>query len=137
MKPENQDIEPLSPEEEQEMELSGLLQKPLFPILILLIAISKDFVDLISAGFLGILTSFIAGIIIWLWMLGKMNVVKKRLTRWFLKRFIIGMLIDALPIVGMLPITVILVLMAHNRETKIVKVFYAGLEKLSPLVGGG
>jgi len=130
------DSEQLSADEEAEISLNGAPVKPLFPFMILLVALLKDFIDFISFGFLGILTSIVAGLVIWLWMLGKIGMIQKRLTKWFLRRFIIAMFIESIPLVSMLPITTILVLLAHNKEKVIVQKFYLALEKLHPLVGG-
>jgi len=135
MNPDTEDFKPFTIEEAGEVESWNMPGEPNFPILIFLVAVFKDFIDIVSGGFLGWLTSLIAGIVIWFWTLGKTNIVEKRLMRWFIRRFIIRMLLDALPIVGMWPFATTLILAAHHREKKLVKLFYEALGKINPLVG--
>ena len=109
-------------------------EDPSFPIFILMAAILKDFIDILDFTFLGIIVSsvatFILTLIIFLWMLGKLNFYQKALLRWFWKRFIVIMFIEYIPFLSIVPGMTFLVLIAHYREKKIVREFLMILEIL-------
>ncbi|MFW5887351.1 MAG: tripartite tricarboxylate transporter TctB family protein [Bacteriovoracia bacterium] len=115
--------------------------KPIFPIMIMGVAVFKDFIDFIQLTGAGIiitiLTTLITFVIFFIWMLNKstsggwwkrrlMKVLWKRLSIWLLGAAII----EAIPLLGFLPATSIFVLMVHHEEKKIVKLFNEFLETL-------
>ena len=124
-------------EEDINQMLKDPPSSPSFPIFIVTTAIIKDFLDfpgeaLIVTIVLTTIASFGMGIIILFWMLGKMSggFWKKAMIKWFWKRYLLAMMLELIPFVKMVPATTILVLMAHYRETKLVKLMNGGLEIL-------
>jgi hypothetical protein len=109
---------------------------PPFPIFIVFFAATKDVLDSLDLTLIGIifttLLTFTIGVTIAIWMLGKMKggFWKKALIKWFWKRFLLAFMIELLPFGKIIPATTILVLMAHYRELKIVKLLNASLEIL-------
>jgi hypothetical protein len=55
---------------------------------------------------------------------------KKPLIKYIWRRFAIVFLVELIPIVKIIPANTIFILLAHFRETKIVKVFNFALEKM-------
>jgi hypothetical protein len=108
-----------------------------FPIFIFLIALMKDMVDLIAnLSFFGIFLiwvgSFFMSVVLFLWFLGKMQGKwwKKRMLTWAIRRALLALALESMPIFSIIPATTILVIMTHNRETKIVRMLSQVLETL-------
>lgn len=106
------------------------VKKPDFPFMILLAAILKDILDVASIGFLGFFTNIILGLVIFFWILGKSSFLRKRMTRWFIRRYVATFIVESVPFINFLPITTILILLTYNREKKIVQLFHKELERL-------
>lgn len=122
---------------EAEQVLSDPPSTPSFPIFIASMAVLKDILDI--PGDFGIVTiilttlaSVTLGFIIFLWGLGKISggLWKKAMIKWFWKRFMLMFLIEIIPFGKMVPATTILVLMAHYREAKFVKLIDGGMSIL-------
>jgi hypothetical protein len=111
-------------------------EKPQFPFLIVFAAIAKDILDFLEFTIIGmVLTfplSFILALTLFVWCLGKISGGwwKKKLISWLWKRYILTILIEFIPFCKIIPATTIFVLMAHYRETKIVKTMNQALEEL-------
>lgn len=111
-------------------------QMPDFPYIIASLALLKDISDAISLTGIGyvvvIATSFCMSIVLFIWALGKMDGGwwKKRCIRGLLTKYGIAISIEFLPFVSIVPTTIIFVLMAHYRETKVVKIMNQALEQL-------
>lgn len=97
---------------------------PSFPILMLFAAMTKDALDLLSVGLLGWLFSLFFAIIVWFWLFGKLNFVKKFL----LRRLVFNVIIGMIPGLNFLPETTIFVILGHYKETKVVKILFRTLE---------
>lgn len=122
-------------EEEHVAKLEeGLPDKPIFPINILLVAALKDAIDIFDLTIIGIIPTTILTVVIWLilfwWMWSKINWWQKGLTRWALRRLVIFMLGEVTPFLKIIPFSSIFVVMAHNREKKIVQLFYQVADKI-------
>ena len=105
-----------------------------FPMLIIMVAIFKDMIDLGSFGLLGIITSPIFIMILFFWRFGKSNYIRRKLTKWILRRYIAAFVIGIIPGLNILPEATILVLLIHYREKKVVQEFYKALEVLHKVV---
>lgn len=110
---------------------------PPFPYFIFSIALLKDIVDVIATiTLVGIVLSmalsFLFALILFFWTMGKMSGGwwKKRLINYILVRYGITIAIEFIPGVNIIPTTTIFILMAHYRETKIVKLLNLALEEL-------
>lgn len=110
---------------------------PSFPILIVALAVTKDFLDMMSFTLIGLVFvmpfSIGVAIILMFWCLGKIHGGwwKKRMIRWLWMRYVIAILIEFIPFVQfIIPATTIFVLMAHYKETKVVQLMNEGLELL-------
>jgi len=115
-----------------------------FPIIIFGFAVMKDFiidptlagveltgVGALVAGGLGLAINFVFVLTIFFWMLGKLSFIQKRMIRWLIRRAIFAGLLGTVPVISLIvPEATILVLIAHNKEKAIVKLFLAGLEKI-------
>lgn len=110
---------------------------PPFPFLILSLAILKDFLDglanltvilVIGTTILG----FAVGLAIAIWMFGKLSGGwwKKAMMRWIWIRLGLAITIEIIPFVQVIPANTIIVLMAHYKEVKIVRLFNRALERL-------
>lgn len=119
----------LTIEEAREFQLTGP-STVYFPFVILFIAIIKDFVDVISIGFMGWLGSIIIGFVLWIWIRLKTNILQRLMFRYFIRRFLLALVIGFIPILNFLPEATILVFLVHNREKKLVAFFYDNLERL-------
>lgn len=112
-------------------------EHPSFPYGIFTIAFLKDSLDvLLELSIIGIpvstALSFLMTIVLFFWFLGKMQGVwwKKKTISWMWKRLLLGAVIEHIPFLKLIPTFTILVLMAHYRETKLVKIFNAVLEEM-------
>lgn len=110
---------------------------PPFPYFIFSIALLKDIVDVIATiTLVGIVLSmalsFLFALILFIWTMGKMSGGwwKKKLINYILVRYSITIAIEFIPGVNIIPTTTIFILMAHYRETKIVKLLNLALEEL-------
>lgn len=116
--------------------LEGEQPLPQFPMLMVSMAAVKDIFDSLDFTGVGIILttilSVIFGVTIALWMLGKMKGGwwKKALIRWFWNRYMLAFIIEFIPGLKIVPATTILVLMAHYRELKLVKLLNGALEIL-------
>jgi hypothetical protein len=80
------------------------------------------------AMIIGIMTSFM----LFFWMWGKVKGMwyKKMILGWAWKRFIITAFAESFPILNIFPGATIFVLMAHFRETKVVRLMNAALDAI-------
>jgi hypothetical protein len=123
---------------EEIMEMKGeKTPLPPFPYFIFTIAVLKDIVDVIATitvvGIvLSMALSFLFALILFMWTMGKMSGGwwKKKLINYILVRYGITIIIEFIPGVNIIPTTTIFILMAHYRETKIVKLMNLALEKM-------
>jgi hypothetical protein len=117
---------------------AGKVEKPSFPYFILIIAVLKDIVDVVATATLvgvvfSIALSFLFSLILFFWTLGKINGMfgyKKKMIGWLLRRCGVVIIIEFIPGVNIIPTTTIFILMAHYRETKVVKLINLALEEL-------
>ncbi len=110
-------------------------EEPHFPYLILMAAISKDILDgFLTATLVGTFFSWFfslfLGLIIFMWLLGKLGIARKMLLRWGIKRAGLTIVIESIPFLAIIPTATIFVVLAHNREKKIVQLFFLALRKL-------
>lgn len=101
-----------------------------FPVIIMTVAVFKDILDAISLGLAGVITSLFMALIIYLWVFTKANFIQKRLMRYFIRR-LWWLLFGFIPGLNFIPESIILVLLIHNKEKKIVKAFYERADRLS------
>lgn len=120
----------------EEIRNKSAKKEPLtpFPYIMFTLAVIKDIIDALSLTLIGMLLtkplSLIIALILFFWFLGKMSGKwwKGRMVGWLWKRYIMAMAVE---VVGeVIPATTILVLMAHFRETKTIKVLNGALESL-------
>jgi len=113
---------------EQEFEeiKAQMPQPPPFPLKILMVALVKDFVDLFSFGFLGILANILAIIILWLWVRKRMSFVKRLIYR----RLIFRMILEFIPIINMIPMWTVFVLRGHAKENETINKILEASESL-------
>jgi hypothetical protein len=109
---------------------------PSFPVIIVGLAILKDFLDVLDLSIIGIIfttiTSILVSLILAFWTFGRASGGwwKKRLIKWLIKRFIIMLGLELIPFFKIIPATTIFILMAHYREKKMVKIANLILEEL-------
>ncbi|TSC56856.1 MAG: hypothetical protein Greene071421_365 [Parcubacteria group bacterium Greene0714_21] len=111
-------------EEEFQQIVTKSPNRPKFPLLILCMALLKDFGDLVTLGFLGMITNFFFGILIWVWLMGKLGFMRK----WLYKRFIFVLMLEFFPFINMIPINTFFVVRAHMKECKKVDAILNALE---------
>ncbi len=104
-----------------------LPEKPSFPYLIFFLALAKDFVDLVSLGFLGTFTNIIAFIFIRLYLIRKVGFIKRFLYR----RYIFALILETVPWVNIIPQWSIFVLRAYAKESKVIDELLTSIEKLT------
>jgi len=111
-------------------------EEPTFPAIIFSLALAKDIFDTLDLTIVGIVlttlfTIFFTMVMVF-WMFGKMKGAwwKKILITWFWKRFLFVFIIEMLPWFKIIPTNVIIVLMVHFREKKMVKALNVALEIL-------
>ena len=133
-------------EEIPEAELEGPPPTAHFPIVMFSFAVLNDFViNPILFGVslvvpplgwgLNLFVSIIFSLALFFWLLGKVSFVQKRLVRRLVNKIVVTPLVKVIPGLSLLiPQSVILVLLAHNEEKKIVKLFLDNLEKLKGFV---
>ena len=135
--------------------------KPPFPILMLLLTVPKDIADaftIITDGAavtgIGVILLFIGrafatafsalvALVLFLWLLGKINGFQKfgvrglstAFARWAMIRWMGASAAEFL--LPLLPMATILVLFAHYRENKFVKLILDGAEKIGKAFKGG
>ncbi len=122
---------------EIEAMLSSIAEKPSFPIFILVFAIIKDILDaplglsLIFTILTSILSLFLS-LILYMWVSSRLSggVWKRGMIGWMWTRYIAVVLIEFIPLVNIVPAYTIFILMAHNKENKIVQLFNDSLEMI-------
>ncbi len=109
--------------------------EPSFPFIMVTLAVIKDILDIPGElSIIGIVATTILSVFISLillfWCLGKLSGGwwKKKIIGWLWTRYIFAVLIEFLPFMKMIPATTIFILMAHNKEKKIVKLLNFALE---------
>ncbi|MEK7452782.1 MAG: hypothetical protein AAB614_00955 [Patescibacteria group bacterium] len=119
-------------EDDMTLELENPPKHPSFPFIIMLCAVLKDMSDVLTAGFLGIITSAFFGLLIFFWiMLQDTGIIRKLLIKKVVLRIVLALLIGLIPIAGaIIPEATILVLLIYLNHYKIVNNFYATLEKI-------
>jgi peptidoglycan biosynthesis protein MviN/MurJ (putative lipid II flippase) len=123
-------------EEDSELLVTDPPVLPNFPIAMFVIAVLKDILDTLDLTGIGIILttalSFLMALILFIWFLGKLGGGwwKKRVVSWLWARYVLVMVIECIPLFKIIPATTILILMAHNKEKKIVKLFNAALDEL-------
>lgn len=93
-------------------------KEPQFPMFVFMTAAMKDLVDLITFGFLSLVTSFMMGLVMFFWILSKSRSVQKMYMSTFFRKNGGLIVLETLPGTGMLPMTWFMVLRAHNHEKK-------------------
>lgn len=127
--------------EYEEGDASLLIQnKPTvspFPFGMVFLAIVKDVLDALQITVVFLILVWIITLpvmlVLWFYFYNKMSGAgfKKKLLSWFLKRFGVTVLIEAIPFVGMVvPATTILVLMTHYKEVSFVKALNSVLNSI-------
>lgn len=123
-------------DEEKKELLINPPKRPGFPFLIVGVAALKDLLDTLDVTGIGVffttVLSLILALIMGLWSFGKMSGGwwKKRLIRWLLIRYLLVVIIEFIPGIKIIPTNTIFIIMAHNKEKKIVQLFNLALEKL-------
>jgi hypothetical protein len=105
-------------------------EDPDFPYLITFTAVVKDALDIASAGLLTWIFSAFFAFILWMWWSGKIGLAQRMLLKWGVKRAVAFIGADAVPVLGVLPFATLFVVIAHNKEKKIVQLLLASLEKV-------
>jgi len=127
----NRELENVTPvgEELQQEDFEEIIAKPpkrsSFPYFILTIAVLKDFFDLISLGFFGIILNIFAFIALRIWLLGKVGFMKRYLYR----RYIFTLILEFIPFINMIPQWTIFVLRGHAKENKKIDEILTVMEK--------
>lgn len=114
------------------------MEDPDFPYFILIIAVLKDIVDVVATATLvgvavSMALSFLFSLILFFWTLNKIGGwfgYKKKMVGWLLRRCGIVIIIEFIPGLNIIPTTTIFILMAHYRETKVVKLINLALGEL-------
>ena len=114
--------------EETQIESLSVSSNVELPILIIIVALLKDISDIVSTGIAGIITSLVFGMIIYLWIFSKSTIIQRRMMKWFIRRFVVVIIIGIIPLINFVPEATILVLLVYNREKGIVKDFFDSLE---------
>jgi hypothetical protein len=123
--------EEITPQEIESVRAYGLPRNPDFPILIILFALLKDGIfDVLSVGLLGWVGSATLGLIIWFWITSKTGFIQKRLMRYVVRRYLVALVIGIIPGLNFIPEATILVLLVHNKEKKVVKLFLEAVGKV-------
>jgi hypothetical protein len=124
-------------EDAQKLEEGDAPKKPSFPFMIVMVSVLKDILDwpldlTVVLAIAAFCLSIFLGLILAFWTMGKISGGwwKKSLIRWLWLRFFIMLGIELIPFVNLAPANTIFVLMAHYKETKIVKLFDEALEIL-------
>ncbi len=111
-------------------------QKPSFPYIIMMLAISKDLIDIPGdLSGIGIIAttafSFVISLVLFMWVLGKLGGGwwKKKIIRWLWKRYVYTIILEFIPGFQIIPATTIFVFMAYHHEKKIVKLLNLALEE--------
>jgi len=113
-------------EDFEELKVEGLPKKSSFPVMVLTLAVLKDFFDLVSLGLLGILTNIIVWIAIRIYLLKKVGFIK----RWLYKKYIFTIILEFIPFVSMIPQWTFFVLRAYAKENKHVDAVLEAVERL-------
>ena len=123
-----EEFEPGEELEEEDFEeiKTGTLKQSSFPIITLIFAILKDFIDLVTLGILGLITNIIAWIVISFYLSGKVGFIK----RWLYRRYIFALILELIPFINMIPQWTIFVLRAHATEHKKIDQILTAIEKL-------
>ena len=129
-----------------ELEVGDLPKKPKFPWLILLVAIFKDISDIVEITVVGevyvLIATFICSSILFFWSWGKVNqrwlkqgglkmLAGTQFTKKWWGRFVVGTVLEFIPIVDLFPFETFFVLMGHYSETKTVKFINFILEEVT------
>ena len=116
-----------------------------FPVVIFGFAVIKDFIldplvlavtlVLFPVGWLlGIMVSMTFGLVLFVWMINKSSFIQRRIWTWFIRTVFIAILVSFFPLVRFIvPEYTILVLLAHHKETKLVRKFNKLLEQNIPI----
>jgi hypothetical protein len=99
-------------QEELENLSANKPEHPVFPVHIFMMAVMKDLLDILTLGIVGIIANVVVGLVLWFWILGKMNFMK----RWIWRRFILYVFIEFIPFISFIPIWTFFVARAHLRE---------------------
>ena len=106
-----------------------------FPTIIFLLALTKDALDIpedlsVVFAIVGSISSVVLGLIIWLWLWGKLGLVKKYLIRKVATTGPVTAMGEFIPFFNMLPMATIFILLTHYQNTKLVRAFFMVAEKL-------
>jgi hypothetical protein len=118
--------EELQIEDFEEIKIEGLPERPSFPIMVFILAVLKDFTDLLSFGLLGVLTNIIAWIAIRMYLFRKVGFIK----RWLYKRYVFTLILEFIPFISMIPQWTIFVLRGYAKEKKRVDEVLTAVERL-------
>ena len=123
--------------------ISASIEEPHFPIVIFGFAALKDFVidPLVLAieltgvlaifGWLfGVFVQFLFGLVLWLWVFFKADIVSRRLIRRVALRIALAIMISFVPGASIVPETMVIVALTHFQEKKIVKKLLSVAEKI-------
>ena len=112
------------------------VELPPFPLFMFIIAILKDLIDIADVTVVGVIittiVSAIFSVILFFWLFGKVKGQwwKKRVVGWLWKRYIAVLIIEFIPFLKIAPTMTLFIIMAHRRETKVVRVINFALEEL-------
>ena len=126
-----------SPEKEIQTEIIGSnvdldqlekdAEEKSFPYLMFMLAWIKDSLDAVSFGLLSLITTpfFFLTFLLWFW--GRGFLIRKLLWKRVFKKVFTTAFVMAIPFLNIAPVTMLLVVVVHNQENKIVKVMEAML----------
>jgi hypothetical protein len=112
------------------------VELPPFPLFMFIIAVLKDLIDIADITLVGVIITTIASVIfsviLFFWLFGKVSGKwwKKRVFKWLWKRYVAAIIIEFIPFLKIAPTMAIFVIMAHRRETKVVRAINFALEEL-------
>ena len=123
--------------------ISANIEEPHFPVVIFGFAALKDVVidPLVLAieltgvlavfGWLfGVFAQIIFGLVLWLWVFLKTDIVSRRLIRRVALRVALAIMISFVPGASLVPETMVIVALTHFQEKKIVKKLLSVAEKI-------
>lgn len=127
-------------DEDTEMLTKNRPTMPVFPTIMLIVAVLKDFLDIPGElSIVGIIfttaLSFLMSVILFIWSLGKVsgaNFKRKQIIRLWVK-YGLAVLLEATPFAKMIPATTIFVLWTYFDEAKDVTKIHNALDKVLKL----
>ncbi len=113
-----QEVENLESEGITKEDIEGakinIPEKPEFPFLIFMLAVTKDIVDWVGLGVAGTIVNIIVAPIMFLYLRGKVGYVQK----WIYRKYVFTMILEFIPFINLIPQNAIFVIRAHLKENE-------------------